>query len=155
MLDVFLQFEQAVPAFHPMVMVVSGLVGVLLGIFFWLGGSLFARTSAGVIWLLLTAGVGIFFTQPLPALGIGLMVCMIAMVMKRFTTGLLTSVLVMFMAFLAACQVENSPEKSQRVVAAAESSRSIVDPSERAARLGVPETFEQLKGRISDVSRPT
>jgi hypothetical protein len=136
-----------------MVMVIPGLVGVLLGIFLWLGGSLFARTSVGLTWLLLVAGVGIFFVQPWPSLGIGFMACMVAMVMKRVSTGLLTSVLIMFMVFLAACQVEGSWKKSEQVVTAVQSSRTIALPREGGTILGAPETYESLKGMLSDVCR--
>ncbi|MCF7973574.1 MAG: hypothetical protein K9N55_07145 [Phycisphaerae bacterium] len=152
MLDVFTQFEQSAVAYHPLLMVGPGLVGVFLGIFLWLGGSLCARISAGLVWWVLVAGLGIFYMKPLAALGMGLMACMIAMIMKRFSTGLLTSVLAMFLVFLAVCQAKGSPENANgRPVS--QSSMKTAMPTAGGTRLGIPETFEDLKGRVSDVYR--
>jgi len=150
MLEIFTQFETSAQAYNTMVLLVPGLVGVLLGIFLWLGGSLFARASVAMVWLLLVAGVGIFFMKPMASVGVGVMVSIVVMVVKRFSTGVLSSVLITFIVFLVACQYAEMVEGSRR---APESQRVVIAPIEKGVSLGVPETFEHLKLMISGVTR--
>jgi hypothetical protein len=148
MLDILTQFEQAAQAYSPMVLRVPGLVAVLLGIFLWLGGSLSARTSVAVVWLLLVAGVGVFFVTPLVSVGVGVMVSVAAMVLKRFSAGVLTSLLVTFVVFVVACQYTGPGAKreSRRVQAA----RTSVPAAET---LGMSDTVEHLKRMVAGVCR--
>ena len=148
MLDIFTQFEQSAEAYSPMVLRVPGLVGVLLGIFLWLGGSLIARTSAAMVWLLIVAGVGVFFVKPLVSVGMGVMASVIAMVLKRFSTGVLTSVLVTFVVFVLACQYTGAQGKS--ATRSPQSAKARVHGEET---LGVSDTFEHLKLMVSGVYR--
>jgi len=152
MLDVFQLFEQSGLAYDTRVLVMSGLVAVLLGIFLWLGGSLFARLSVGIIWLLLAAGVGIFFLNPLAAIGFGLIGSIIVMVFKRFSTGMLTSVLMAFMAFLVVCQYAGSFETAKDD-GSGKSYQQSGPPIKKGSSLDAGETFAHLKLMISDVCK--
>ncbi len=146
MLDIFTQFEQSVQAYSPMVLRVPGLVGVLLGIFLWLGGSLFSRISIALVWLLLVAGAGQFFVKPLVSVGLGVMASVIAMVLKRFSTGVLTSLLVTFVVFVLACQYTGVEGKSTT-----QSPQSAKAPVHDGQTLGAFETAEHLKLMVSGV----
>ena len=150
MLDIFTQIEQSAQAYNTMVLMVPGLVGVLLGIFLWLGGSLFARTSVALVWLLLVTGVGIFYITPLVSVGVGVMASIVVMVVKRFGTAVLSSVLVTFIAFLVACQYA---EISQGHKPVARSAQRVLSPVKGGGSQGVPETVEHLKLMILGVSR--
>ena len=153
MLDIFTQTEQSAQAYNTMVLMVPGLAGVLLGIFLWLGGSLFARTSVALVWLLLVAGVGTFFITPLVSVGVGIMASIVVMVVKRFGTGVLSSALVTFVAFLVACQYADLAKITQGSRPVAGSPQYAISPVEEGASLGVPETFEHLKLMILGVAR--
>lgn len=142
MLDVFRQFEQSVSGYDTMVLVLPGLVGVLLGIFLWLGGSLFARISVGVIWLLIVAVVGIYFVEPLISLGIGVMAAIVVMLFKRFSAGVLTSILVTFVVFLMICQFTDlSGDTAFSGPPAAQTPAPLSD----GQRMGPADTFGHLK----------
>ncbi|MCP4451669.1 MAG: hypothetical protein GY809_09425 [Planctomycetes bacterium] len=148
MLDIFTQFERSAQACSPMVLRVPGLVSVLLGIFLWLGGSLSARTSVAMVWLLLVAAIGFFFVTPLVSVGMGVMVFVVAMLLKRFSAGLLTSLLLTFVVFVTACEYTGG-----RGEHAARSSRSTQTPAYSGETLDASDTFEHLKLMVSGVYR--
>lgn len=145
MLDVFTQFEQSAQAYDPMVLVVPGLVGLLLGIFLWLGGSLFARSSVAAVWLVLVACTCVFFVKPLASVGIGVITALVVLVFKRFSTAVLASVVITFVAFMMACQYVGASGVSQDSGPVAQSSRQAPRPLEEGERLGIPDSFEHLK----------
>jgi hypothetical protein len=148
MLDIFTQLERSAQAYSPMVLRVPGLVSVLLGIFLWLGGSLIARTSVAIVWLFLVAGVGFFFVTPLVSIGMGVMASVVAMALKRFSAGMLTSLLVTFVVFVMVCQYTGAGDEP-----VARSSRSAKTSVHSGETLGVSETFEHLKLMVSGVYR--
>ncbi len=146
MLEIFTQFEQSAPAYNALLLTLSGVSGVLLGIFLWLGGSLFARTSAAVVWFLLVAGTSMFFAEPLVSVGIGMMASIVVMVFKRLGTGLLVSVLVTFMVFLAACQYTGAGKRTED-----ELSMGRVPPIKKEVEHSVSETYEHLKHLVVEI----
>ncbi len=150
MFEIFTQLEQSAPTYNALVLTLSGLAGVLLGIFLWLGGSLFARTSTAVVCFLLVAGIGVFFVESLASVGIGLMASVVAMVFKRLSTALLVSVLVAFMVFLAACQYTDVSAQATKDKAFMEPSFSL---AKEGTELSVLETYEDLKLVVAEISR--
>lgn len=153
MVDIFTRFELSAQAYHSMVLLVPGLAGALLGIFLWLGGSLFARTSVAIVWLLLVAGVGVFFMKPWVSVGVGVLASIVVMVVNRLSTGVMSSVLVTFIVFLVACQYADFAETARRSRPVVGSRQSAVPPIKEGVSLAVPETFEHLKLMISGVTR--
>jgi hypothetical protein len=153
MLDILTQFEQSAQAYNTMVMMASGVASVLLGIFLWLGGSLYPRTSVAFVWLLLVAGIGVFYTTPLVSVGVGVLASVVVMVVKRFGTGVLSSVLVTFIVFLVACQYADVAEITKGRKPAAGSAQYAISAVEGGGRLAVPETLEHMKFMVSGVTR--
>ncbi|NQV34457.1 MAG: hypothetical protein HQ515_17310 [Phycisphaeraceae bacterium] len=153
MVDIFTRFELSAQAYHIMVLMVPGLAGALVGIFLWLGGSLYARTSVAIVWLLLVIGVGFFFMKPLVSVGVGVMVSIVAMVVNRLSTGVILSVLMTFIVFLVVCQYADFAETARGSRPGAGASPNAVSPINEGVRLAVPETFEHLKLMISGVAR--
>jgi hypothetical protein len=153
MLEIFTQFEHSVPAYNAQILTLSGLTGVLLGIFLWLGGSLFARTSLAVVWFLLVAGICIFFVEPLVSVGIGMMAAILVMVFKRLSTGLLVSVLLTFMVFLAICQYTDTAKTTRDRSPIGQSLSNRMPLVKKGVKLSVPETCEHLKRLVAEIYR--
>lgn len=141
MLEIFTQIDHVVAAYNGLILLVPGLVGVLWGIYLWLGGALTIRVSVGTVWFFIVAGITAFFLKPLPAIGVGMMSCMVAMLFKRLSTCVMVSILMTFLAFLIVCQYAGLIEIPEKMPAVQEASM----PEQT---LDANQTFEHFKGQI-------